>query len=268
MYELEYVKKRKRKKLVAIVGFISATVVTAFAIVAFLGRFVGTFTVSLETRNVELTLLEKKDSTQRNSFLRVGALAALHEYTYSYFDYFYGDDQIDNDETSPDLGANRDEEGEIISLNFFKYTCFIENVGDVPAKYDWALNIVEDVLSENGESLMDSLRVMIYVDGEKTVYGKALSTPHLDENGEPDYRAPISVDEYSANEDFPFMGYAEKFESSKVVTTFQGITLDVGEKKRYTIVTWLEGFRSSNDQFAPRGAKMKLGVEINAYENK
>ena len=267
MYELEYVKKRKRRRIVVIVGGISTIVVTSFAIVAFLGRFVGTFTVSLETRNVDLTLLEKKDSTQRSSFLRIGSLAALQEYTYSYFDN-YGDEVIDNEETDPTLGANTNEAGEIVSLNFFKYTCYIENIGDVPAMYDWSLNIIEDTLSEDGKSLMDSLRVMIYVDGEKTVYGKALTVPHLDENNEPDYRAPISVDEHDASEDFPFMGYAEIFDSSKVVTTFRGVTLDVGERKRYTIVTWLEGFRTSNDKFAPRGAKMKLGVEINAYENK
>jgi len=42
--------------------------------------------------------------------------------------------------------------------------------------------------------------------------------------------------------------------------------IDVGEMRRYTIVTWLEGFRSDNTKPAPAGASIKLGVEINAYE--
>ena len=46
-----------------------------------------------------------------------------------------------------------------------------------------------------------------------------------------------------------------------------GEDIEVGEVRKYTVVTWLEGFRSSNDKLAPEGASIKLGVEINAYEN-
>ena len=267
MYKLEYVKKRKRRRLVAIAGGISATVVTTFAIVAFLGRFVGTFTVSLETRNVSLALLEKKDSSHHSSFLRVNQIAPFQEFTYSYFDRYGGDQAIDSDDTSATVGANYSEDGKTItSLNFFKYTYYVKNVGSQPAKFDWTLNVIEDVKSNDGRSLLDTLRVAIYVDGEKTVYGKALSEPHTEE-GIDDYRAPISVDKEDESEEFPFMGYAEKFNSSSVVTAFRGQQINIGESKRYTIVTWLEGFRSSNEEFAPRGATIKLGVEINAYEN-
>ena len=57
------------------------------------------------------------------------------------------------------------------------------------------------------------------------------------------------------------------FDSSQVVTTFSDQPIDVDEVRRYTIVTWLEGFQSSNTELAPKGATIKLGVEINAYEN-
>jgi hypothetical protein len=262
------VKKRKRRKIVAIVGGISTVVIATFAIVAFLGRFVGTFTVSLESRNVELTLLEKKESDTQSSFLRVDTLAPFQEFTYGYFDNYGGDEVIDNEETTIRIGANiNSRTGEIKSLNFFKYTYYVKNIGKKPAMYDWSVNVLDDVKAHDGRTLLDTLRVMMYVDGEKTIYGKGLSQPHYDEHGNPDYRAPISVDEDEATPEFPFQGYAERFNSSKVITTFHGQELDVGEMKRYTIVTWLEGFRSSNDSFAPRGATVKLGVEINAYEN-
>ena len=265
MYKLEYVKKRKRRRLVAIAGGISAVVVTTFAIVAFLGRFVGTFTVSLETRNVSLALLEKKDSSQYSSFLRVNTLAPFQEYTYSFFERDGGDEVLDNEDTSSTIGGNYSEDQKLTSLNFFKYTYYVKNVGKVPAKYDWSLNVIENVKSSDGRSLLDTVRVMVYVDGEKTVYGKALSEPHTE--GGDDYRAPVSVDEDRATDEFPFMGYAETFSSSSVVTAFRGQQLNIGEARRYTIVTWLEGFRSSDEEFAPRGATIKLGVEINAYEN-
>jgi len=269
MYELEYVRKRKRRRLVAIFGFVSTSVVTSLAIISFLGRYVGTFTVSLETRNVDLALSEKKASDQHSSFLRVSAEAPFQEFTYSDFDRRFGDNVIDSESSTVELGANYSEKepDKIESFNFFKYTFYVENAGTLPAKYDFALNILDDVLADDGRSLLDTVRVTLYEDGVKTTYAKADTKPHYGEDGQPDYRAPISVSEYEATESYPFMGYAEEFASSEVVTTLSGKVLNVGDAKRYTIVTWLEGFRSDSNLSAPKGATIKLGVEINAYEN-
>ena len=253
----------------AIAGFISATVVTAFAIIAFLGRFVGTFTVSLEARNVDVALAEKETAATYTSFLRVNEMAPFHEYTYSSFDRKYGDSRIDTDETTYALGAVFDDVDteKIESFNFFKYTFFVSNVGTSPALFDLSLNITDNVLSEDGRSLLNTMRVMLYEEGVKTVYAVADTKPHIDETGASDYRSPISVSEQEATAANPFQGYAEMFESEKVITSFTGAKLGIGEAKRYTVVTWLEGFRTSPDQTAPIGAKIQLGVEINAYES-
>ena len=266
MYELEYVKKRKRRKVALLVGGVSTVVVTSLAIVSFLGRFVGTFTVSLETRNVDLTLSEKSDFANRSSFLRVNNVSSFQEFTYSDFEEF-GDEIIDSEQSDVLLGANyASGSNEVESLNFFKYTFYVRNVGKEPAKYDFNLNILENVQSKDGRSLDDTMRVMVYTNGDKKVYAKPESVPHIGPDGNPDYRSPISIDEKDATPAYPFMGYADPFTSSEVVTTISGIQLDIGETKRYTIVTWLEGFQSSNYQTAPEGATIKLGVEINAYE--
>ena len=269
MYELEYVKKRKRKVAAIIVGSISATVVTAFIIIAFLGRFVGTFTVSLEARNVDVALAEKMNTDSYTSFLRVDAMAPFHEYTYSNFERKYGDSVIDTDETPYTLGAvmSETDEDQIESFNFFKYTFFVENVGGAPAKYDLSLNITDNVLSDDGRSLLNTMRVMVYEEGVKTVYAVADTKPHVAEDGTSDYRSPISVSEAEATAANPFEGYAEMFESERVITSVTGKLINIGEAKRYTVVTWLEGFRTSPDQNAPSGAKIQLGVEINAYES-
>ena len=278
MYKLEYVRKRKRRRIVAFVGAISSVVVLSFAIIAFLGRFVGTFTVSLEARNVTLTLMETEESEEHSSFMRVDVAAPFQEFTYHYFDLYGGFSKIDNEETTYEYGAEM-RDGKIKSFNFFKYTFYLENYGTQPARFDWFLNIAQDLKAENGESLLDTLRVIVFVDADETtyqkptVYGKALNEPHYDNPEQvADYRAPISVDKDKASDAYPFIDYAEDFYSSDVVVAFLSQNIDRGQTIRYTVVYWLEGFRSNPDpddmQFAPRGAAIKLGVDINAYENK
>lgn len=248
--------------MAVIFGGVGTIGVTTFCIVAFLGRYVGSFTVSLEAKNVDLTLSENSSFTDRSSFLRVNEVPPFQEFTYRDFSK-YGDEVIDSEESDVYLGANPDKE----SINFLKYTFFLKNVGTTPAIYDFSLKVKESIASSDGRTLDDTLRVMVYDNGVSNVYANPLSAPHKDENGNLDYRAPISVDEDKATKDYPFEGYAESFVSSSEVMNQSAVELGVGEVKRYTIVTWLEGFRSSNSQTAPKGATIKLGVEINAYEN-
>ena len=270
MYELEYVKKRKRRKLVVIIGGISVATISVFSIVAFLGKSVGTFTVSLETANVKLSLSTTSDFAEPTSYLRANGLTSFQEYTYSDFETI-GDDRIDNEQTDYKLGANYNKEGEVRSLNFFKYTFFLKNTGDIPCKYRFSLNIL-DRSSANEGSLDDTLRISLYendltsTEHNKTVYGKKSTVPHYDEDGNPDFRAPISVSKEEATAANPFMGYAEMFANNNVVTTFERERFNVNEAKRYTVVIWLEGFRSSNLDEAPKGAKLNLGINIDAYE--
>lgn len=265
MYELEYVKKRKRKKRAIIIGGIATIGLTSLCITAFLGRYVGTFTVSLESKDVDLTLSEKSSFQEQSSFLRVNSVPVFQEFTYRDFQKI-GDDVIDSESSDYTLGQNPKQD----SMNFLKYTFFIKNVGMSPAKYDFSLIIKENVASQDGRKLDDTLRVMVYNNGSPKVYAKRLSVPHNDEEGNPgDYRAPISVDKGQETSEYPFEGYANMFTSETEVMSEKGdqaITLSPGEFRRYTIVTWLEGFRSSNAQYAPKGATIKLGVEINAYE--
>ena len=270
MYELEYVKKRKRRRLVLLIGGVSTVVVSSLSIIAFLGRFVGTFSVSLDTGNVELTLSRDDAFTVPTSFLKTESLPEFQEYTYSNFRNI-GDDKIDTDATDLNLGATAyNDDGTIKNLNFFKYTFFIKNIGDVPCKYSFSLNIMESTPSADGRYLDDTIRFMLYdnegLEHNKTVYAKRSAIPHAGEDGQADYRSPISVREEESTRDYPFEGYAEMFESSNVVTSFSVDYFEIGEIRRYTLVYWLEGFSSDPNKEAPKGAHIKLGVEINGYE--
>ena len=256
--------------MVLLMGGISTAVVSSLSIIAFLGRFVGTFSVSLDTGNVGLTLSRDDAFTVPTSFLKTESLPEFQEYTYRDF-RLIGDDKIDNDATDINIGATAyNDDGTIKNLNFFKYTFFIKNIGDVPCRYDFSLNILDSTPSADGRYLDDTIRFMIY-DNEgsehnKTVYAKRSAIPHAGEDGQADYRSPISVREEESDEEYPFEGYAEMFESSSVVTSFSVKYFEIGEVRRYTLVYWLEGFSSDNYQGAPQGANIKLGVEINGYE--
>ena len=271
MYELGYVKKRKRRRIVLLVGGVSTVVVSTLSTVAFLGRFVGTFSVSLDTGNVGLSLSRDEAFTDPTSFLRIDALPEFQEYTYRDFRNI-GDDVIDSEKSDLNIAASAfNDDGTIKNLNFFKYTFYIKNVGDVPCRYDFSLNIVESKASEDGRTLDDTIRFMVYDNNisnehSKTVYAKRSGLPHTNEDGEADYRAPISVSESESSDEYPFEGYAEMFKSSDVVTNFSVNNFGIGEIRRYTLVYWLEGFQSDPNKTAPKGATIKLGVEINGYE--
>jgi hypothetical protein len=265
MYALNLVRRRKRRVRAAIAGFIGATGVSTLCIAAFLGHKSGSFTVSLETMNAQLTLSKKSDFKERSSFLRVDQLPEFHEYTYRNIKNL-GDDVIDSEETDYNLGVSNGGK----TTNFLKYTFFLKNVGNDPARFDFSLKIKEVVKSIDGRTLEDTFRVMVYDSkwDEPKVYAQRASQPtSYDENGVADYSSPISVDEGNATPEYPFEGFANVFNDNKEVMSEIGEDIMVGEVRKYTIVTWLEGFRSSNDKLAPEGATIKLGVEINAYEN-
>ena len=274
MYELEYVRKRKRRKLVAIGAGIASVVVSTFSIVAFLGRFVGTFTVSLDTGDVELALSKSSSFKTTSSFLRIDSLPTFQETTYLNLP---SDEVLDSEETDYLVGANlKDDEKTITSLNYFKYTFFVKNVGNKTAGYTMKVKITDNKADKDGTSLEDTLRVMIYETDvnnnqliDKKVYAKRAAIVH-EHDGEVDYREPISISEQMAISEDQFPGYAEIFTSANEITTIPVTNFAKDDIRRYTLVSWLEGedLQSDHRSFAPKGAKLKLGVEINAYENK
>ena len=274
MYELKYVKKRKTRMWVAISGGVATVVVSTFSIVSFLGRYVGTFTVSLDTGKVELALSDSSSFKTKESFLRIDSLPAFHEYTYSSLP---DESILDSEETNYLAGAVYKSDGVTVdSMNYFKYTYFVKNVGKVPATYTVKIKMTDNKAGEEGRTLDDTLRTMLLETSfetgahEKEIYAKRAAVHHIDEDGQANFQEPISISPEAATEGEPFPGYAKMFESDSVITTWQPKSSIVpGETRRYTIVNWLEGYdpQSNNYSAPPKGARLKIGVEINAYES-
>lgn len=272
MYEKDYVKKRKRKRAAAIIIFVGTVGCTALGIVAFLGRFVGTFTVSLNNGNVNLALSQTASFEKSESLLRVDTLPEFEE---TAFEALPPHSELDNENTDYLYGARYDGDT-MVGIDFFKYTFYLKNVGSKVARYDFKLKIVESTISEDGTNryLDDTIRVMIYQDEglspdhDYVVYAKEAAEYNYLTDGTRTRREFIT--EYPKNntedETHPL---AQTFVSPTVIAEHSVSNFGINEMKRYTVVTWLEGFDpQSDDEFtAPKGAKMKLGVEINAYEN-
>lgn len=287
MYDKKLVKKRKRRMAASITGLVSGLGVGALSIVAFLGRYVGTFTVSLDTGNVRLSLSNDVNFTESTSVLNIDYLPPYHECTYG--NILPLENILDNQDTDYLYSANykttEDEANKNpSSINFFKYTFFIKNIGEITAKYSFKLNIVQNTggVSKNEAGrefeakLDDTLRVAVYendvgdtVTHNSTVYAKRSATANRDEEDKVTYKEYISIPKSKEDGNNYCYGFAEEFESDTRIASRSVTNFKHGDIKRYTIITWLEGEdpQSDNNYEAPKGATIKLGVEINAYEN-
>lgn len=277
MIEQRYVKKRKRRKLVAFFSGVATLGMATLILVSFLGKYSGSFTVSLNKGNVKISLCTTEnfgdgegegDVGEVGSYLKVDDLKPFDQMTYLSLP---DDSIIDAQETSWTIGENSSK-----TLSFFKYTFFVKNMGSISADYNLRVRLVESVAAVDGRKLDNLLRVMVYAnDGlnkdahEHTVYALASESPNVDLEGNATYSEYISLSPSQAKRahvDFP--GFATPFESDNVVTTLPVKYFDKSNMNRYTIVTWIEGYDpQSSGQEAPEGASIKLGVEINAYEN-
>ena len=275
MVELAYVKKRKRRKATAIIAGVASLATAVFIIVAFLGRFVGTFTVALDSGDVQLSLSEKSSFENATSYIKFDELPSFDLTT---FTNLPDASEIDNEQSDYLYGVVPDGKGNSV-LRYFKTTFYIKNTGETTADYDLKVNITKNdpgTTAKGGLVYLDTiLRVMVYENNADTsehnytVYAHKRTTPNSS-SVEADifkeytsYSNKNTLDQYG--EDLPFL--AEMFESDNTVATLSNKGFTKGEAKRYTIVTWLEGEDIDAQGNPPKGGNLKLGVTINAYEN-
>lgn len=271
MYDQQYVKKRRRRKVAIIVAGISTIVVTSFAIVAFLGRHSGYFTVSLDAGKVSVALSQSSKFETPTSYLRVDELPEFKEYSFSSLP---NSGVLDNEDTNYLYGATyKNDNTTIDTFNYFKYTFHVKNNGGEACKYSIKLNIIENSPGYDGRRLDDTLRVRVFdtslATGESTdvTFARRSHSYHLDDDGNEDFREAISVTKRDASPSDPFINYATNFENDERVFSRDVPLFNVGEIRRYTVVMWLEGWDpESLNVDPPKGASLKLGVQINAYE--
>jgi hypothetical protein len=286
MVELKYVKRRKIRRRAGIIALVSSMGLTTLGIVAFLGRNVGTFTVALSSQEVELSLSREYPLKERTTFLYIDYVPTFEQFTYDdLMSTDLGDAVLDNQDYDYNMDAAANYDGntdKMTSLNFFKYTFFVTNVGSVNAGYKIKFNLMDDSVSTDGTNryLSDTLRVMVYEnDAEseehnRTIYAKAPEGGRKDLDGNTVAKEYVSTAAADVSSRKPWYGFAEDFEDYKdgsggTVATLTVDNLSVDHSVRYTMVAWLEGEDLSDlSSHAPEGATIKLGVQVNAYETK
>ena len=275
MYDLQYVRKRRRRKIAAVVAFFATIGVTSLIITSFLGHTTGTFTVAVVNSSVSLALSKTEDFAEQTSYLRIDTLPKLSETTY---DSLPAADILDNEEvTYKDLIIPGETEKDDY-LELLKYTFYVKNVGNTVARYNLNVNISDrtKAIDGTGRVLDDTLRVMVFENdpsqegrNEPTIYAKEAAEYNYDIEGNRTRREFISTYPSGSNQEDDEHKLAETFLPGQTVAKYSVGNFKRNDLKRYTIVIWLEGEdpQSTNDKQFPEGATVKLGVDIAAYEN-
>ena len=225
-------------------------------------------------KGINLAISDKASFDNPSSYLRIEKLDLFEENTYSNLPK---DEVLDTEETTYNYGAYTNDKYETV-LQFMKYTFYLKNMGGKTAQYNLKINLLDrNKVSDGTERMLDdTLRVMVYENDyeegqetqhNKTIYAKEAAEYNIDKEGNRTMREFVSTSPYGNQEDdnYPL---ATSFESSRVVHTYERGGFLQGQTRRYTIVYWLEGEdpQSAFLDNAPVGASMKLGVEINAFE--
>ena len=275
MYDLQYVRKRRRRKIAAVVAFFAAIGVTSLIVTSFLGHTTGTFTVAVVNSSVSLALSTTEDFANQTSFLRIDNLPRLKETTY---ECLPAADILDNEEvTYKDLILKGETEKDDY-LEVIKYTFYVKNVGNTTAKYNLNVNVSDrtKAIDGTGRTLDDTLRVMVYENDpskegrlEPTVFAKEAAEYNYDVDGNKTRREFISTYPSGSNQEDAEHKLATSFLPGQTVAKYSVSNFAKNYIKRYTIAIWLEGEdpQSTNDKQFPEGASVKLGVDIAAYEN-
>lgn len=207
-------------KILAII--LVAIVAAAYAVSYFYDKY-GSFTVKInkyDMINQGLTLSETPDYDKSNS--RLGADIVYDMTNIS------GEDLPDNIDK-----VNGSHNGE----SYIAYTFYLINSGKDTLSYDSELTI-ENVTNHVDEAI----RVAVYMNGEKTVYGKTKSDGSGKESD-----------------------CDKEFASSTDVLKDRREKLKPGEKDKYTVVIWLEG-NDPDCTDAIIGGTMKLGMNFKIVE--
>ena len=286
MTENIYVKKRKRRRKVAILGSVSLIGVTVLSLVAFLGRFVGQFTVSLNAGDVSLSLATKADFSDATTYLKIGDIPKFEASTYSSLPMdrkeAFTSSTLDSEATDYLHGANRDGENNIVSLDYFKYTFYLKNTGATVADYTFSVSLLDQIRSSSGNSILDAMRVMLFetdvtkdASSPSTTSGKIYAEKSkksnwIAEDGTTTDQEFISVSFSQASEAYPCYGFAENFVSDSLAIQSRVHDFAKGNIRRYTLVTWIEGFDPDIDGVSAssfKNSSVKIGVQIDATQS-
>lgn len=219
---LDSEKLKNRERKVRIIKLALLIIALFLMIIYFLLRLFyegGAFTITLDeelARRSGLVMYEKLLEKNEKKILKVDELEFVDNISINW------------------LPENIDEEGEGThnGPNYIAYTFYIENKGADTINY-WYKIVVDDVIKDVDKAI----RVMVFRNGEKTVYAKANERTGAQEIGTVQFKDNLTVVE-------------------KQRTEFK-----VGDIDKFTIVIWVEG-DDPDCVDALIGGMMKMHMDI------
>ncbi|MGN1352353.1 MAG: hypothetical protein ACI4VE_06275 [Clostridia bacterium] len=219
---LDSEKLKNRERKVRIIKLALLIIALFLMIIYFLLRLFyegGAFTITLDeelARRSGLVMYEKLSEKNEKKILKVDELEFVDNISINW------------------LPENIDEEGEGThnGPNYIAYTFYIENKGADTINY-WYKIVVDDVIKDVDKAI----RVMVFRNGEKTVYAKANERTGAQEIGTVQFKDNLTVVE-------------------KQRTEFK-----VGDIDKFTIVIWVEG-DDPDCVDALIGGMMKMHMDI------
>ncbi len=270
MVDLNYLKKKRRKKVASIVTLITGVLLIPFMLVSFMGRDIGHFTIGLKNNDVKLAMSTDIDFKESTTFISLDKLPPYSIYTYSRLNTFEGsvlDDPSSNGNIGKLTNPNTNED---VSLYFFKYTFYLKNVGDINASYNFKFSIVDNKRPTNvNYSLDDILRVRFYENSNLdehnyVTYAKEGITPHFESGSvEPFYNTCINK---NVGDFCDEAGFATNFEDETIILSNSRNHFNIGDVTRYTILLYLEGNDEECVGTIPDETYLKLAINIEAFE--
>ena len=227
----EKAKKEKRKKSRRIAFRVTLAIIVIFLINIYIILSIfyrgENFTVTLDSeygRESGLVIYEDKEHKYTRTFLRSKDIDFFTDISVNWLP-----EDIDN-------GGDGSHNGK----NYIAYTFYAENMGQDTINY-WTTIKIDDII----KNVDEAARVMIYKNGEKTVYAK---TNSLTKEAEKDTK--------------PF------FSKDKAVVE-QRNRFAPGDVDKYTIVIWLEGDDPDcTDNILGGEIKMHMEIREEYYETK
>ena len=196
----EKIRERDRKIKVIKTGLLMMLIF--LIIIYFLLRIVyetGYFTVSLDpnfAKKSGLVMYESKENKEEKKILKATKVEFMDNISVKWLP----------------SNLNNEADGSHNGDNYLAYTFYLENKGSDPINY-WYSILIDEVI----KNVDRAIRVMIYINDEKTIYAKANSkTGENEEN-------------------------TKSFYSEKYAETEQRTNMQPGEIDKFTLVIWIEG---------------------------
>lgn len=211
-------KKKIFSKISRITLLLLLLVVSSVYLILYVVYNESSFTINVDKDMLKSSIFLTEDGTLENKTRKLTANAA--EYM----------DNISVNWISEDIDveATGSHNGE----NYFAYTFYLVNNGENSINY-WYEIAIDDIIKD----LDKAIRVMVYHNGEKTIYAKPNEQTGLPEVG------------------------TKKFYSSDIAVLVERKNFSPGESDRFTVVVWIEGDDPDcNNELLGGGIKMHMDI--------